>query len=501
MIKSRDIIDMISNLQDTLVVLKSKVLLLEKESEGLKINVKNLESELAKKEQTIKLLEKDLHDKKEQSLKYLNENDRICLSELPGKYHGFIERYSGLHGYSKKLLRDDDFISKLVLKEDVLIRSEILKILGVPTQATFDATPLKNVASKSNGFEEVLISSVHVPDHLRDIKNLALKYLGNQAKYSDLPNLKDLLKRKEVRYPVIALDAYLNFVKRSVKEKYVDTKLNKQETVSNTIDLGPLVTHISGRGRKLQGWVLKTLSKEEVEKIDPYTFSKDRGWFVRSKHESKLKKVLSGKLSESETKSGQRTVNTRFLSRAVDIKNANLLSEELFQVSASDKYNVELNYSHSLFKGSSEINDDLLNGLAILFGYWGQLKSEFNNIDRVEMFKVARVAWSKGIHSLVNKNISYTVVYEKMKPNVLFDFDFINGDIKLIVNPIHPFYEEVMCKYSYKELGIINKLFAGWALSERDSLSLSTVKKLSFVRGYYFENLSEAIDQVILDEN
>ncbi|PML61743.1 hypothetical protein BCS98_02565 [Vibrio breoganii] len=501
MIKSRDIIDMISNLQDTLVVLKSKVLLLEKESEGLKINVKNLERELAKKEQTIKLLEKSLQDNKKSSTKHLNENDRICLSELPGKYHGFIERYSGLHGYSKKLLRNEDFINKLVLKEDILIRSEILKILGVPAQTTVESTSIKNALSTSNGFDAVLISSVRVPDHLRDIKNLALKYLGNQAKYSDLPKLKGLLKRKEVRYPVIALDAYLNFVKRAVKEKYVDTPSNKQETESNTIELGPLVTHISGRGRKLQGWVLKTLSKEEVEKIDPYTFSKDRGWFVRSKHEAKLKRFLSGKLSESETKSERRTVNSRFLSRAVDIKNANLLSEELFQVSASDKYSVELNYSHSLFKGCSEINDDLLNGLAILFGYWAQLKSEFNNIDRIEMFRMARVAWSKGIHSLVSKNVSYSVVYEKMKPNVLFDFDFINGNIKVVVNPTHPFYEEVMCKYSNKERGIINKLFVGWALSERDSLSLSTAKKLSFVRSYYFESLSEAIDQVILDEN
>ncbi|QNK66100.1 PLxRFG domain-containing protein [Variovorax sp. PAMC26660] len=47
-----------------------------------------------------------------------------------------------------------------------------------------------------------------------------------------------------------------------------------------------IVEHTTGRGKVLRGVVRTDLSKEEASAIDPYTFKKDGGWFIREKHAS-----------------------------------------------------------------------------------------------------------------------------------------------------------------------------------------------------------------------
>lgn len=45
-----------------------------------------------------------------------------------------------------------------------------------------------------------------------------------------------------------------------------------------------LVKHITTRGRVISGIICDWLTYEQVEQIDPYTFKKDGGWFIREKH-------------------------------------------------------------------------------------------------------------------------------------------------------------------------------------------------------------------------
>lgn len=46
----------------------------------------------------------------------------------------------------------------------------------------------------------------------------------------------------------------------------------------------PIVEHTTKKGKTLRGVVRADLTKEEAQAIDPYTFRKDGGWFIREKH-------------------------------------------------------------------------------------------------------------------------------------------------------------------------------------------------------------------------
>lgn len=45
-----------------------------------------------------------------------------------------------------------------------------------------------------------------------------------------------------------------------------------------------IVEHVTGKEKTLRGVVRHDLSKEQAEEIDPYTFKKNGGWFIREKH-------------------------------------------------------------------------------------------------------------------------------------------------------------------------------------------------------------------------
>lgn len=46
----------------------------------------------------------------------------------------------------------------------------------------------------------------------------------------------------------------------------------------------PMVEHTTGKGKVLRGVVRADLTQEQAKEIDPYTFKKDGGWFIREKH-------------------------------------------------------------------------------------------------------------------------------------------------------------------------------------------------------------------------
>ena len=45
-----------------------------------------------------------------------------------------------------------------------------------------------------------------------------------------------------------------------------------------------IVEHVTGKGKTLRGIVRHDITKEQAEDIDPYTFKKNGGWFIREKH-------------------------------------------------------------------------------------------------------------------------------------------------------------------------------------------------------------------------
>lgn len=45
-----------------------------------------------------------------------------------------------------------------------------------------------------------------------------------------------------------------------------------------------IVEHTTGKGKVLRGVIRKDISQQQAKDIDPYTFKKDGGWFIREKH-------------------------------------------------------------------------------------------------------------------------------------------------------------------------------------------------------------------------
>ena len=45
-----------------------------------------------------------------------------------------------------------------------------------------------------------------------------------------------------------------------------------------------VVKHVTQKGKTIHGIVAKDITKEQAQEIDPYTFKKDGGWFIREKH-------------------------------------------------------------------------------------------------------------------------------------------------------------------------------------------------------------------------
>lgn len=60
-------------------------------------------------------------------------------------------------------------------------------------------------------------------------------------------------------------------------------------------DVGHIVEHVTGRGKTLRGIVRTDLTLEQAKEIDPYTFRKDGGYFIREKHLTDVTLTNEGK--------------------------------------------------------------------------------------------------------------------------------------------------------------------------------------------------------------
>ena len=54
------------------------------------------------------------------------------------------------------------------------------------------------------------------------------------------------------------------------------------------VDLGPTLRHTIAKGKDVFGWVLKDATDAQARAIDPYTFKKDDGYFIRERHQDAL---------------------------------------------------------------------------------------------------------------------------------------------------------------------------------------------------------------------
>lgn len=61
----------------------------------------------------------------------------------------------------------------------------------------------------------------------------------------------------------------------------------------------PIVEHVTAKGKTIRGVVRTDLTRQEAQDLDPYTFRKDGGWFVREKHLQAANAIDSAKADGS----------------------------------------------------------------------------------------------------------------------------------------------------------------------------------------------------------
>ncbi|MFA9203073.1 MAG: DEAD/DEAH box helicase family protein [Flavobacteriales bacterium] len=85
--------------------------------------------------------------------------------------------------------------------------------------------------------------------------------------------------------PVIKSDYQLMTEKARERELIVTSSTPEPAQPAQPAQPAPeIIEHVTGRGKTLRGVVRTDLTKAQAQEIDPYTFKKDGGWFIREKY-------------------------------------------------------------------------------------------------------------------------------------------------------------------------------------------------------------------------
>lgn len=142
-------------------------------------------------------------------------------------------------------------------------------------------------------------------DELGDLgdKELAAKYRAKaeeirQRKSTSQPNADQAAVTPSpdtVTPPVVATDSQPTPAPATNNLKPTTTTVAETVTPSPAVntevaasDTNPIVEHTTKRGKVLRGVIAKGLTLEQAKEIDPYTFPKDGGHFIREQHLDKL---------------------------------------------------------------------------------------------------------------------------------------------------------------------------------------------------------------------
>lgn len=72
---------------------------------------------------------------------------------------------------------------------------------------------------------------------------------------------------------------------RAAKQRASLKRIDKEAGTESAAPAGEkIVEHVTGRGKTLRGVVRVGITAEQAKAVDPYTFRKDGGWFIREKH-------------------------------------------------------------------------------------------------------------------------------------------------------------------------------------------------------------------------
>lgn len=89
---------------------------------------------------------------------------------------------------------------------------------------------------------------------------------------------------------------------------------------AHLVPTGEIVEHVTTKGKTLRGVVRKDLSQQQAKEIDPYTFKKDGGWFIRDKY-------LDGYAEPPKDKKAKRTADANTTDRGAIVDTGDKLAD------------------------------------------------------------------------------------------------------------------------------------------------------------------------------
>lgn len=191
--------------------------------------------------------------------------DRVWISELSD------EAYSDV--YDAVVFDDDSFIWNDGDNLSEIQESSSQYDLG---ELSWELQRLRGGLAKSLGFDVVDMSDEHGTSYL---------LVGDGVKR--LSESEDSLGSSEAR--AVEPEA------KAVPAEAPATEVT--EGVTPALDVGQSqyeqVQHTTAKGKTLDGFVWKGVSKEKAKAIDPYAFKKDDGFFIREKHKQALDSVIA----------------------------------------------------------------------------------------------------------------------------------------------------------------------------------------------------------------
>lgn len=110
---------------------------------------------------------------------------------------------------------------------------------------------------------------------------------------SSVPTVKDFISKQQETGNVTS-NGQLSAEKGKISdfgEKIGGAKKDAWQTLKDSMNTEAIVEHTTGKGKVLRGVVRTGLTVAQAKAIDPYTFKKDGGYFIREQHLDKLSGV------------------------------------------------------------------------------------------------------------------------------------------------------------------------------------------------------------------
>lgn len=286
------------------------------------------------------------------------------------------------------------------------------------------------------------------------------------------------------------------FIRKEHKKKldlfmngHVD-QLSRKVTADEkgTFDEGKLVKHITKKGKSIEGFILNGVTKALALQIDPYTFWKCGGWFIRKKHIDILKKNYGYQtLRHEETEplefnNFQQKLCIQDFSKATY---ASLPESQLFTFKNGILYLDNVCSKKNLISlGSTPLLNFIL--------CWLVLQSNPASEIMEERLKRAQKSIKFFMDEFIETDV--TVRSADLSINHLFEFEVKDGGLWLLLNKAHPFYKRYCSILSEADYKDFIKFLYFWGLAEVNTLSQKARDDLEFTRGLIGTMLYEFSD-------